>query len=132
MESGVGHVYPLYAGAAGKVMLAWEAEKLDDMEAVADELPPVGPSSITSFEALEAELEAIRRRGYATSESEVVQGASSVAFPLFARGEIVGAINISGPANRWDDEKIERHLPQMLAEVNRLAPLLASYQPVVR
>jgi DNA-binding IclR family transcriptional regulator len=129
MESGVGHVYPLYAGAAGKAMLAWEGEKLDVLEGVADELPRVGPSSITSFDALEAELEGIRRRGYATSESEVIQGASSIAFPLFARGEVVGAINISGPAMRWNDEKIESLLPAVLSEVDCLAPLLASYRP---
>jgi DNA-binding IclR family transcriptional regulator len=28
MESGVSHVYPLYAGAAGKVLIAWDQERL--------------------------------------------------------------------------------------------------------
>src|SRR5665213_3877818 len=62
MESGVGHVYPLYAGAAGKVLLAWDE---DPLARVPQELSRVGPSTIESRAELARELAAVRRRGYA-------------------------------------------------------------------
>jgi DNA-binding IclR family transcriptional regulator len=130
MESGVSHVYPLYAGAAGKVLIAWDQERLARLP---DRLPLVGPSTIGSLEELETELAGVRRRGYATSTSEVVSGASSLAVPIFdSSGVVVAAINVAGPATRWNRTKILKHVPVVLSEAQRLMQLLASSGPPVK
>lgn len=119
MESGVGGTYPLYAGAAGKAMLAWLP---DPLGRVGRRLAKVGPATITDPAELELELARIRRRGWAVSESELVPGATSLAVPLFAQngGGVVGAINVAGPSTRWNRAKLTRFRPEILAEASRL------------
>jgi DNA-binding IclR family transcriptional regulator len=104
MESGVGRIYPMYAGAAGKAMLAF----LPALERkLRSQLAAAGPATITDPKALDTELGRIRRRGYATSVSEVVDGASSLAVPIFSSaGTVLGAVNVAGPSNRWDRAKL--------------------------
>jgi DNA-binding IclR family transcriptional regulator len=129
MESGVGHVYPLYAGAAGKVLIAWDNPSLGR---VPQELERVGPSTIQSRVELERELAAVRRRGYATSVGEVVPGATSLAVPVFGNnGTVTAAINVAGPTSRLSRAKIAKLAPTALAEARRLMELLASSGPPV-
>ncbi|HWX08881.1 MAG TPA: IclR family transcriptional regulator [Gaiellaceae bacterium] len=124
MESGVGHVYPLFAGAAGKVLIAWNEELVARLPA---RLPRIGPNTIATRAELATELADVRARGYATSVNEVVVGASSLAVPVFdSGGSVAAAINIAGPSERWNAAKIATHSPAVLAEAQRLMQLLAS------
>jgi DNA-binding IclR family transcriptional regulator len=126
MESGVGKTYPLYAGAAGKAMLAWLPDGIDGI----GPLVAVGPSTITDEGELLRELERIRQRGFAVSESEVVAGATSLAVPVFGNnGGVAAAINIAGPSTRWNRSKLARLRPGVLAEVASLMSLTASSSP---
>jgi DNA-binding IclR family transcriptional regulator len=127
MESGIGGVYPLYAGAAGKAMLAWLPEVLDR---VATRLEPHGPATITDPAELAKELARVRRRGYAQSEGEVVVGATSMAVPLFgSNGSVIGAINVAGPSTRWNRSKIARFRDDVVREADQLMRELASSGP---
>jgi DNA-binding IclR family transcriptional regulator len=112
MESGVGQVYPLHAGAAGKAILAYL-----DAGVAERALPAVGPRTITDPAVLRAELDEIRAQGWAVSEGEVVPGAASLAVPLFGQaGVVVGAINVSGPANRWTKARRMRFRDEAIRE----------------
>jgi len=124
MESGVGRIYPMYAGAAGKAMLAW----LPALERkLRTRLVSVGPSTITDPGALESELERIRKRGYAASDSEVVPGASSIAVPVFAgTGDVVAALNVAGPTSRWSRSKSASIRDEAMHEADRLMSQIAS------
>lgn len=127
MESGVGNVHPLFAGAAGKVLIAWDDELVERLPA---RLPRVGPNTIATRSELEADLAEVRARGYATSVNEVVVGASALAVPLFdGGGAVIAAINIAGPADRWSPDKLEQLAPAVLNEAQRLMQLLASSGP---
>jgi len=127
MESGVGSTYPLYAGAAGKAMLAYLPERLD---ALLPRLTAVGPATITDEPKLRADLDAIRRRGYATSESEVVPGAASLAVPVFgSAGSVIAAINVVGPAARLSRTKLSSFRGEVRDEAAKLMHLLASPGP---
>jgi IclR family acetate operon transcriptional repressor len=129
MESGVGHVHPLFAGSAGKVLIAWDEEQIARLPA---KLPKHGPSTISTRAALEAELAHVRKRGYATSVNELVVGASSIAVPIFdSSGSVVAALNIAGPAERWNAARISKLAPAVLEEAQRLMQLLASSGPPV-
>jgi DNA-binding IclR family transcriptional regulator len=117
----------MHAGAASKVLLAWDAGLRARLP---NELAPVGPSTATSTEQLERELASVRRRGYATSTSEVVAGAAALAVPVFGSdGQVAAAINVAGPANRWSRAAIAEHVPGVLHEAHGLMTLLASTGP---
>jgi len=115
MTSGIGHAYPLYAGAPGKAMLAWSSDKTV-VEATAS-LRRITPRTPRDANKLRAELVQIRKVGYAMSIGETVTGAAALAAPILDHnGEALAAINISGPSSRWTREKMLRVAPALLRE----------------
>ena len=89
-----------HATALGKSLLA----QLPDAEARqllgAEPYSAVTPRTLTTWEEMERELTATRRRGYALSEGELEEGLSSCAVALPARADRPYAINVSSPASR--------------------------------
>ncbi len=97
-----------HAGASSKVLLAYLPE--DEVMAVIEEkgLPKLCTNTITDAHTLMQELECIRSRGYADSLEETDPGAWGVATPIFDwRGQVVGAIGLAGPTQRYSQEKID-------------------------
>ena len=118
MASGVGRRYPLYAGAAGKAMLAYVSE--DELARVFDtaDLGSLGVPIGRSRDELLAELNLIRQQGYAQSFGEVVEGASALAAPILdGFGRPRAAINITGPATRLDRDAMEPLVGRLLEAV---------------
>lgn len=104
----VGRRIPLYAGSAGKVFLAFLPQERTREILQKTELVPMTRFTITDLDALWANLEEIRSKGYAVSIGEWISEASGVAAPIFDQdGRITAALTISGPAQRFTDEKIE-------------------------
>jgi DNA-binding IclR family transcriptional regulator len=102
MTQEVGRPYPAYAGATGKVLLAWqEADTL--MAYLGNIRPePLTAATITSVEALRIELGRIRRAGAAVSRGERVPDSIAVSAPVFdAQARCAAALTISGVASRW-------------------------------
>ncbi|NKX55754.1 IclR family transcriptional regulator [Arthrobacter mobilis] len=77
----VGARLSLHGSAAGKIMLAFGPEGL--FEAAAAKLEPHTPRTITSPQALAAEVERVRAQGYATTEEEAGPGNYGLAVPVF-------------------------------------------------
>jgi DNA-binding IclR family transcriptional regulator len=114
-----GTMSPLYAGAPGRVLLAFApAEVLG--EVLAQDLTRI--TDVTpSEDELRASLEGIVMAGMATSEGELIAGSVSMAAPLFREDGIVGAIALLGPAFRCDDAwraRAARLLQEAAREVN--------------
>jgi len=71
-------------------------------------LTPLTPHTITTKEDLIAELEKIRKKGYAIDDEECEIGARCVAAPIWDyTGRVVAGISVSGPVSRMNIEKIE-------------------------
>ncbi len=106
----IGRSGPLHAGAAFKALLAY----LDGVEVeslLARGLARVGPATIGKPALLRADLEAIRRRGWAFSREEVRAGAWSVAVPVIdGAGGAPCSLAISAPLKRLNLELARRHL----------------------
>jgi len=88
--------------AAGKALLA--ANRLDEpaLRELFGTLQAHTPHSITGFEALHAELERTRARGYAENREEWRLGVCGLGAPVFdARGHAVAAIGMSVPSIRF-------------------------------
>ena len=92
----VGRPVPLHASGLGKVLLAYGAAKprRGELERCTDK-------TITSEDALRAELAAVRARGYAVTEEELERGLIAFAAPVFRYdGAVVAALSVSAPTTR--------------------------------
>jgi IclR family acetate operon transcriptional repressor len=96
-----GAMSPLYAGAPGRVLLAFAPSEVLD-EVLAQDLLRITDRTPTEFE-LRASLGGIVMSGMAISESELIDGSVAMAAPLFREDGIVGAIGVLGPAFRCNE-----------------------------
>lgn len=131
MASGVGHVYPIHAGAAGKALLAWlppaEADQL--LQQIAFKAP--GPDTAATRKSVRSELSRIRRRGFATSVGETVSGAAALAAPILdSSGRPVAAINITGPKGRWTPARMAETVDALLDATAQIMRHLGHQGPI--
>lgn len=110
----VGTRYPLNLGAAGKVLLANLAPSVIASVLKGTEL------NREQTAALLAQLDDIRREGYAISVGERVPDITAVAAPVFASGHLLGSVAVSGP-----EERLSRSMPQHRDAVVRVAHHIA-------
>lgn len=96
----IGSMAPLHCTALGKAFLAFGPAAM-----------PVGldgytPKSITKPAALDAEIAATRKRGFAVDDEEFTMGIRCVAVPIYdSLGRMVAAIGVSGPTARIDETR---------------------------
>ncbi len=91
----------LFAGAGGKVLLAFAPPDVVDNLMNGGGLPRLTDNTLTSPTALSKELETIRRNCVAVSSGERQPEVGAVAAPIFDHtGGVVGAIGIAGPKGR--------------------------------
>jgi len=124
----VGRRIPLYAGSAGKVFLAFMPENRREKILRDIDLEPMTERTITDVDVLRANLSQIREKGYAVSRGEWIIDASGTAAPIFdQRGQITAAISISGPGQRFTDEKIKEMADLLVREAAQISFELGYY-----
>lgn len=108
----VGDRFPLWAGAGGKIMLAYADEQTIEREA--SKLKKITDTTITDKRSFLEELAEIRTRDYAISRGEREDGILSMAVPIFNREKIAPlCLSIAGPSTRFDDETVAGLIPRM-------------------
>ena len=91
----VGSRIRLAAGACGKVFLAY-GPPADMARHVADLTRPTR-NTILDLDVYRAELERVRRQGYATDDEEYLTGVRATSAPVFdARGQLMAAVLVVG------------------------------------
>jgi len=122
----VGTRFPAYATSMGRVLLAERPDLDGYLERV--ELRALSPRTVTSTDALRAELAKVRRQGWALVDQELEEGLRSVAAPIRDRsGTVVAAMNLSAHASRMTIDAARRTLvPPLLATAARIEADLAS------
>lgn len=99
----IGDRSPLWAGATGKVMLAYLDESA--WYAMADEVKPITTSTIVDHEQFIQELKKIKKNGYAVSLGESNPEVGCVAAPIFNDLRcVIGCVSISGPIYRFPSD----------------------------
>jgi DNA-binding IclR family transcriptional regulator len=120
-EPSMGAPIVSYATANGKAWLATLAEAEALAIAVAEGLgrrrgarASTGPRALRTTAQLAADLEAVRRRGYAVAEEEAEPGVAAVAVAIPDRpgGVTLGTVSVAGP--------IVRLVPQRYPELARI------------
>lgn len=101
----LGKEHPLHAGASSKAFLAFLDKAEIDAFLARGQLERLTPLTIAGKAALAKELKEVRLRGYASSMGERLEGAGSVAAPVFGHdGRPVAVISICGPVERFRSE----------------------------
>lgn len=119
LETGVD--VPLYAGGAGKAVLAY----LDPEFADGLTLLSLTETTITSHAELQADLEAIRKRGWSVGDGERVLGAFGIGVPFFVDGKIAGSISATIPQYRKQDCDVSALVESMKLATDRIGRLLS-------
>jgi DNA-binding IclR family transcriptional regulator len=116
---------PANCTSTGKAMLAELPVEELRRRYPREELEGLTSNSIRDRTELEIELDAVRRRGYATSNEESEEGVSSVsvAFPA-GRAPVGLAINVAVPVTRMSRKDVRRIGELLRSVVAEAAPLV--------
>jgi DNA-binding IclR family transcriptional regulator len=116
----VGRRVDYHCTANGKIFLAFGAAVLPP-----GRLARLTTDTVVSRAALEEQLEAVRREGYATAIDELEDGLSAIAAPVRGpTGDVIAALSISGPTLRLTHTRIEELVPPLRAEAGALSQRL--------
>ena len=107
----VGQERPLYAGATGKVLGAYQDEEVIRKRVMEEPLVAFTERTIISPQALLDEYAKIREQGYAISDGELNIETIGIGAPIHDEsGNVCGAISIGAPRMRVDEMKKERYI----------------------
>ncbi|MFM2238944.1 MAG: hypothetical protein RJA69_318 [Pseudomonadota bacterium] len=121
-KRGVGYTERIVRGATGRAILAY-------LDATPQEIKTFARGTGVDLSALESELTATRKRGYASSRHELIPGAVAVAVPFFDQHrKVAGSIGVFGPEIRLDASACKRIATTLKTESQQLSALLG-YRP---
>lgn len=113
--SSIGERERLHSTALGKTILAHLPEERVHKILDNQRMTESTPNTITDRDELFDHLEMIRQRGYAVDDEENIRGLRCVGAPVIGPEEnIFGALSVSGPARRMNEERIETELKEHL------------------
>ena len=129
MFSSAGKVGPAYCTGVGKAMLAFlpEAELGDILRQ--QSFHRFTPNTLTSAEALRAELAAIRARGHAFDAEEHEPGIICIAMPvLTASGHVLGALSVTATTAHRSLAQLGELAPSLRETAHRIARDVANWR----
>ena len=115
VDVSIGARLPAYCTAPGRAILAHLPP--DQAHEILRRSNRTKRTSFTKTEmtVLAAELEAVRRNGYALANQESYIGDISTAAPVFdGGGRVIGAVNIAAPTSRWNIEAVRQTLSPLI------------------
>lgn len=117
----VGRAVDYHCSANGKVFLAFGRVPMPGA------LPARAPATIIDRAALEAELESVRRQGFALAVDELEPGLAAVAAPVYgAHSDVIAALSITGPTLRMPPERMGELDTRLMDEARRLTARLGN------
>jgi IclR family KDG regulon transcriptional repressor len=126
---GRGDRLPAHCVASGKAILAYSPREVV-MDFLARGLKSLTPLTFVSPDALLADFERIRRRGYATNIGEWADDVAAVAVPVFGQDSVVvGAIGIAGPRLRLGNKMLAYLATAIRIQADRLSRDLGGAPP---
>lgn len=126
--SHVGSIQELHCTASGKAFLAkLPEEHVDDVLDV-NALTAYTENTITDPDALEEELERTESQGIAFDDEEYRDGMRCVASAISDNsGALLGAISVSGPVERFGDERFHSEIPQQIRNTVGVVEINTTY-----
>jgi len=114
MFSQAGKVGPAYCTGVGKAMMAYLDDDALNKAVSQQSYHRFTDKTLTSEQALRADLIRIRQRGYAIDDEEHEPGIICIACPILTSGgRLLGAISVTGSTNRMDFNQLEAWVPRV-------------------
>lgn len=122
----IGTRVPFYATASGKMYLSSLERRHLRNYAGSAQLDRRTDRTITDPDALLAEVEAIRERGYSTDNEEFMDDMIAVAVPIpDHNGRLVSTLSFHAPRQRLSMDEAISHVARLTASAARLSDLLS-------
>lgn len=123
-----GTIEELYCTAAGKAFLAELSDDDVDAYLANTALTAHTDRTITDPDTLRDHLKAIRSRGIAFDDGECYENVRCVAAPIISsEAALLGALSVSAPAHRMDDERFRTDIPDILQNVVGVVEINTTY-----
>lgn len=106
---------PAHCTALGKAMLAFDEEAAADV--LRSDLARRTRHTLTTADALAADLAETATTGLAFDREEAVEGLACVAAPLRSTGRAIAAVSVTGPTDRFDADEVAPKLLQTTAAI---------------
>lgn len=114
----------LHSTSTGKAMLSRLPEDEVDEIIAKRGLPKETAATIVDRDELFDELAAVRERGYSINRGEHYSGVCAVGVPILSKDhDVAGAISVSGPASRMDDDRITDEIVPVLTDKQNVIEL---------
>lgn len=124
-----GELVPLHCTSHGKALLSDFDEPALAGLMGAKPLKAFTRSTILSIRALARECEAICAQGFATDDSEYMEGVRCIAAPIRDRDRaIIASIGISAPAARFSKERDKQYAVRVLAAAKAVTDMIGSLE----
>lgn len=118
----VGDRYPMYATAAGKVILSYLDEGELEKYFSSVELKPITRKTITDVGILKSEIKKVRAVGLAFNQDEMHEGISAIAAPNFdLHKKVVASMAVIIPSSRFNSKMIKAISKSLLDASDRLS-----------
>lgn len=119
MFTTTGATAPLHCTAAGKILLAYKPEEIQEEILNEIELTKYTDNTIVKKEDLNKEIAEIRKNGYGFDNEERELGVSCIGAPIFdLNNEAIACITISGPTARFNEENKKKWIDIVLQVSN--------------
>lgn len=129
----VGALRPLHCTAVGKAIAAWLPPAVLEQALRGVRLERHTAKTLTTREALAAELRRVRAAGHAIDDEEMYEGLRCVAMPVFgARAQVLASMCAVGPRQQITRDKIARIRPVLARLARGLSEQLGYERPSVQ
>ena len=121
---------PIHASGIGKALLAYHPPEAVERIVREQGLAAFTARTITDRAALEAELAAIRERGWAVDDGERTEGMRCIAAPIFNEfREAIAGVSVSGPTVRMERTGGETLGARVRAAADRITRAIGGTTP---
>jgi DNA-binding IclR family transcriptional regulator len=121
LHTWVGQSCPAHATSSGKVLLAGLGVG-EVRERLGARLESFTDETVTARSDLEAELDVVRQRGWASVREELEVGLNAVAAPVYdADARVVAALSVSGPSYRLGEDQFDATAKRTVAAAESIS-----------
>jgi len=124
----VGEYTNMHWTALGKAILAGLPSEYVTQIIDYHGLPTATENAIGGAEQLRDELRTINQQGYALEDEERRTGIRSIVTPITIDDRVVGAVSLSGPKERFHDDRIEDELLPILKDSTNVIEVKIAYE----